>query len=103
MCGSCQLLDISSFQNSIFGAVLRQAYAQTTQQGRATVQIKAIPGSPCPVFHATTDIAWLARDIASWHFDDLAGLVLQLFGYCCQEPNRRRIDNVVAAMQGLTS
>ena len=94
---------IALFANSIFGAVLRWTYAQTTQPGRARLQIKSLPGHPCPDFAADTDAARLARDIASLHFDELAGLVLQPFGYCSQDPNRHRIDNVVAAMLGLTS
>lgn len=94
---------MSLFCNSIFGAILRWAYAQTTQPGPARLQIKAIPGTLCPALHAATDVTRLAGDISIRHFDDLAGLVLRPFGYCFQDPNRHRIDNVVAAILGLTA
>ena len=83
--------------------MLRQGYAQTTQFGRATMQIKAISDLPCPAFHADTEAAGQAREIADRHFDELAGLKLCPFAYCFQDKNRHRIDNVVAAMLGLTS
>ena len=41
--------------------------------------------------------------IASQHFNDLAGLVLQPFGYCFQDPNRHHIDNVALTILGLMS
>ena len=35
--------------NSTLGNLLRTCYAQTTQQGRATMQVKAIADSPSPI------------------------------------------------------
>ena len=89
------------YYNSIFGAIVRQGYGQSTQSGRARVQIGAVAGLPCPAFHADSPEAQRAREIANEHFDELARLELQPFAYCFRDANRHRIDNVVAEMLGL--
>ena len=87
--------------NSTIGAIVRTAYGQSTQHGRATIQVGAIGGLPCPDFAADTPAAQHARDVAAQHFDTLAGLELSPFAYCFRDSNRHQIDLVVAAMLGL--
>ena len=56
---------LSIWLNSTPAMMLRTAYAQTTQQGRATMQIKALPGFPVPDFSAKNDAAQYAKSLAS--------------------------------------
>ncbi len=97
--GQCMAL----YYNSVFGAIVRNAYGQSTQAGRSPVQVGAIPGLPCPAFHADTPEAQRARDIAGERFDELARLTLEPFAYCFRDANRHRIDSTVAEMLGLDS
>ena len=92
---------IALYYNSTLGAIIRVAYAQSPQAGRARIQISSIPGMPCPAFHADTPEAQRARDIAGQHFDELARLPLEPFAYCFRDANRHRIDSVAAEMLGL--
>ena len=92
---------IALYYNSIFGAIVRNAYGQSTQAGRAAIQVGAIPGLPCPEFHTDTPEARRARDVASQHFDELSRLLLEPFAYCFRDANRHKIDLVVAEMLGL--
>ena len=92
---------ITLYYNSTLGAIIRVAYAQSPQAGRARIQISSIPGLPCPAFHADTPEAQRARDIAAQHFDELARLPLEPFAYCFRDANRHRIDSVAAEMLGL--
>lgn len=92
---------IALYYNSAFGAIVRNAYGQSTQAGRATIQVGAIPGLPCPAFHSDTPEAQRAREIAGQHFDELSRLPLDPFAYCFRDANRHRIDLVVAEMLGL--
>ena len=92
---------ITLFCNSIFGAVTRQVYAQSTQPGRAMIHVKAISGFPCPGFSADTPEANRARTLATMWFDSLSKLELEPFGYCFRDRNRHRIDDAVAEMLGL--
>ena len=92
---------IALYYNSVFGAIVRNAYGQTTQPGRALIRIGTIPGLPCPAFHADTPEAQRAREIAAQHFDELARLPLEPFAYCFRDANRHRIDSVAAEMLGL--
>ena len=71
------------------------------RHGRATIQVGAIGGLPCPDFAADTPAAQHARDIAARYFDTLASLELQPFAYCFRDTNRHQIDLVVAEMLGL--
>ncbi len=89
------------FYNSTLGAILRNAYANSTQAGRARVHINAIAGLPCPAFNAETPGAERARQIATSNFERLSNLKLQPFAYCFRDTNRHEIDLVVAKMLGL--
>ena len=92
---------IALWFNSIFGAIVRDAYGQSTQPGRAQLQVKAIAGLPCPDFGADTAAGNHARWTAGLHFNALADLELEPFAYCFRDENRWRIDEVVAEMIGL--
>ena len=93
---------LALFYNSIIGAIVWRAYGQKGQRGpRAAIQVGAIPGLPCPAFHADTPEAQRARDIAGQRFDELCRLPLEPFAYCFRDANRHRIDSVVAEMLGL--
>ena len=94
---------IALWFNSIFGAIVRDAYGQSTQPGRAQLQVKAIAGLPCPDFGADTAAGNHARWTAGLHFNALADLELEPFAYCFRDENRWRIDEVVAEMIGLDS
>ena len=95
---------VALFYNSIFGALMMRAYAQSPQQGpRASIQIGAIPGLPCPSFGASTPQAKRARTLASMWFDSLSKLELRPFSYCFADESRHQIDNTVADMLGLDS
>ena len=92
---------VALFHNSIFGAIIRQSYASTQQQGRAQLQIEAISGLPCPAFDADTPQGESARQTATANFDRLAHLELEPFAYCFRDANRHLIDDTVAEMLGL--
>ena len=92
---------IALYSNSIFGGIVRNAYGQSTQAGRAQIQVGAVLGLPCPAFNADTPEAQHARDVAGRHFDRLSKLTLEPFAYCFRDENRHEIDSVVAEMLGL--
>ncbi len=92
---------LALWNNSIFGGIVRNAYGQTTQAGRATIQVNAIAGLPCPDFGANTTAGAHARWVADMNFAGLSGLELEPFAYCFRDENRWRIDDVVAEMIGL--
>ena len=92
---------IALFYNSIFGAIVRHAYGQNTQDRRASMQIRATQEIPCPDFTADSDAARWALGTAEREFDRLAALELEPFGFCFQDLNRRRIDFAAAEMLGL--
>ena len=87
--------------NSTPSLMLRTFYAQTTQLGRATMQVRALTGFPVPDFAADSDAGAQARAIAAQHIDELAALELQPASYAFQDANRHRIDAVALAMVGL--
>ncbi len=89
------------FFNSTFGAIIRSCYGQSTQPGRARLQVKAIAGIPCPNFAANDAAAQRALTIAQREFLHLSQLRLEPFAYCFRDANRHRIDDVVAEMLGL--
>ncbi len=95
--GACLAL----FYNSVFGAIMRQGYAQSTQPGRARIQVGAIGGLPCPDFGARTPEGHRARQVAALWFDSLKELELEPFAYCFRDESRHQIDSVVAEMLGL--
>ncbi len=92
---------IALYYNSVFGAIVRNAYGQSTQAGRAPIQVNAIEGLPCPDFKADTAEAKKARDIAEANFARLSTKSLKPFGYCFDDKARADIDSVVAEMLGL--
>ena len=92
---------LALYYNSTFGAIVRTAYGQSTQAGRAPIQIGSIPGLPCPAFHADTPEAQRARDIANRNFGKLSRLPLEPFAYCFRDASRHKIDLAVAEMLGL--
>ena len=92
---------ITLFHNSVFGGILRNAYAAIQQLGRAMLHISAIGGLSCPAFNADTPDAARAREIAAGRFDELSRLELMPFAACIEDTNRHQIDSVVAEMLGL--
>lgn len=87
--------------NSTFGLLLRTSYAQTTQAGRATMQIRALSGLPIPNFAKEGAAAEHARATAERHFPELAALDLEATAYAFRDENRHRIDEVALEMLGL--
>ena len=87
--------------NSTLALLIRGCYAQITQQGRATMQIKALAGFPVPDFAADSDAGQQARATARQHIEELAALQLQPASYAFQDENRQRIDAVALALVGL--
>ena len=87
--------------NSTLGLMVRTCYAQTTQTGRARLQIRGLAGFPVPDFAADSDAGQQARAIAAQHIEELAALELQPASYAFQDANRQRVDSVALAMVGL--
>ena len=87
--------------NSTLGLMLRTSYAQNTQPGRATMNIKALPGFPVPDFGVATPAGEHARAVALDRIDDLAMLELRPISYAHADDNRKRIDEVSLDMVGL--
>ena len=92
---------LSIWLNSTPALMLRTAYAQTTQQGRATMQIKALAGFPVPDFTTAGESGERARAIAQKHFSKLSSLPLNPVSYAFQDENRWRIDEAALEMLGL--
>ena len=93
---------LSIWLNSTLASMLRTAYAQTTQQGRATMQVRALAGFPVPDFASQSNAGNKARAIAQKHVKDLATLTLKPFSYAFEDDNRHRIDDAVLEMLGLS-
>ena len=87
--------------NSTFSAIIRTCYAQTTQPGRATMQINAIGGFPVPDFAADSESGRHARAVAMDNIDSLSHLALKPFSYAFNDNSRHQIDRVVLDMLGL--
>ena len=87
--------------NSTPGLMLRTCYAQNTQPGRATMNIKALPGFPVPDFGAATPAGEHARSVALDRLGELAALELRPISYAHADDNRKRIDAVALDMVGL--
>ena len=92
---------VALWYNSTFGAITRYVYSQSTQPGRATFGVKAIPGLPCLDFGADNTSAQQAREVAKRYFVEAAKLELEPFVYCFRDKNRHRIDDITAEMIGL--
>ena len=88
--------------NSTPGLVLRTCYAQTTQPGRATMQIKALAGFPVPDFGAATAAGERARSVARERLAELSALELRPIACASEDGNRKRIDEVALEMVGLS-
>lgn len=87
--------------NSTFSLIVRTSYAQTTQPGRATMQVRALAGFPVPDFTADNQAGEHARATAQRYYGELSRLELQPVSYAFQDANRQRIDQVVLEMLGL--
>ncbi len=87
--------------NSTFSLIVRTSYAQTTQQGRATMQVRALAGFPVPNFTADSEAGEHARSVARQHIGELTTLELQPISYAFRDTNRHRIDQIALEMLGL--
>ena len=87
--------------NSTLGVMMRTAYAQTTQPGRATMHVRAIRGFPVPDFAARSEAGEHARSAALEHLAEVAELELRPFSYAMLDDNRKRIDLAALDLVGL--
>ena len=98
-------LDVSKavalYLNSTFGIVVRIGYGQSTDVGRSRIQVEAISSHPVPDFAEDSKAGQDARDIAVANFDELRNLPLRRISLSAVDPNRAKIDEVVAEMLGL--
>ena len=72
---------LALWSNSVFGAIVRNAYGQTSQAGRARIQVNAVAGLPCPDFGADSVAGTNARRVGGLNFAELSELVLEPFAY----------------------
>lgn len=89
---------IAVWLNCTLGLLIRWGYAQTTQSGRATMQVRAIKAFPVPNFAADTSAARHARAVAEREFPRLAALTLRPAAYAWIDDARKEIDAVVLQM-----
>ena len=87
--------------NSTLGGMVVTAYGQTTQPGRARVQIRALPDFPVPNFAARSEAGEQARSAALEHLAEVAELELRPFSYALLDDNRKRIDLAALDLVGL--
>ena len=87
--------------NSSLSGVIRTCYAQTTQPGRAAMNINALAGFPVPDFAADSPAGEQARRVARERYVELAALPLEPVSYAFRDENRHRIDAAALAMVGL--
>ena len=87
--------------NSTLSLIVRTSYAQTTQQGRATMQVRALAGFPVPNFTADSQAGEHARSVARQRIGELTTLELQPISYAFRDANRHRIDQIALEMLGL--
>ncbi len=92
---------IALFLNSTFGMLIRIGYGQSTDIGRSSIQIRAIPGHPVPDFTIDTAAGMNARATASKNFDTLRKLPLKRISLSAVDTNRAKIDEVVTKMLGI--
>lgn len=100
-CDQTTMQCVALWYNSIFGAIPRQVYSQSTQPGRATFGVKAIAELPCLDFGADNPRAERAREVANANFAEASELKLEPFVYCFRDESRHRIDDITAEMIGL--
>ena len=87
--------------NSTLGLMLRVSLSQTTQPGRATMQINSLAGFPVPDFAADTPAAEHARRVAAENIAPLSALPLQPVSYAFNDPHRQQLDAVALDLMGL--
>ena len=92
---------LSLWGNSTLGLLIRTCYAQTTQAGRATMQINALAGFPVPNFAADTPAGQQARQLAPQRYGELATLPLEPISYAFRDANRHKIDAAALELVGL--
>ena len=86
------------WSNSLLGMMTHWTRGQRTQKGRSTTQIGALKKIPCPNL-ARLPAGWLAVVLA---FDELSKLPLQPACQAHGDENRKRIDEAVCEMLGLS-
>lgn len=89
--------------NSTPGLIARWAHGQTTQHGRARLQIGDIASAPIPDFSSQTDAGMTARLIASQEFERLTQLELRQVALAATDASRHEIDRVALRMLGIDS
>lgn len=89
--------------NSTPGLIVRWAHGQTTQHGRARLQIGDIADMPVPDFGAATESAANARKMADVEFDSLRELKLKQVALAAPDKARHKIDDVALRMLGVHS
>ena len=87
--------------NSTLGAMVIASYGQTTQPGRARMEIRALPGLPAPNFAAESEAGAHARAAALERLPALAELELRPFAYAAQDDNRKAVDAAALDLVGL--
>ena len=92
---------LSIWLNSTLGLMSRNCYSQTTQQGRARMQVRALYDFPVPDFSADTAAGEHARTVARGGIEELSTLPLQPVAYSFRDAGRHRIDEVTLEMLGL--
>ena len=88
--------------NSTLSLMVRTYYAQTTQQGRARLQIRGLYGFPVPDFVSDSEAGGRARAVAREQIRELLTLELQPVSYAFRDTNRHRIDRLALEMLGLS-
>lgn len=87
--------------NSTLGLLVRTCYAQTTQPGRATMQVNALADFPVPDFAAATPAGQQARQLAQERYGELADLTLESISYAFRDANRHKLDAAALELVGL--
>lgn len=87
--------------NSTPGLIVRWAHGQTTQHGRARLQIGDIADMPVPDFAADSEAAETARRIADAEFENLRALKLKQVALAAPDKARHKIDDVALRMLGI--
>ena len=87
--------------NSTPGMVIRTGYAQTTQPGRARLQVAAFAGLPVPDFGAGSAAGSYARSVARREYGRLAEGELRPAASAWQDEHRQAVDSTVLDMIGL--
>ncbi|MCY4561207.1 MAG: hypothetical protein OXC03_02615, partial [Flavobacteriaceae bacterium] len=89
----------SLWANSTLGMMVHWTQGQRTQNGRSTLQIKAIKDIPCPDFSRLTDKALTRSESA---FDAIAKKGLKPTCLAHVDPIRKEIDHAIGELLELT-